>query len=326
VLFSARHLRVDIPVEAGVVHAVRDVSFDVSPGEMLALVGESGCGKSMTALSLLGLSREIPGAQVTGSILFHPRKKPGVGPVDLLRVTLGELRSIRGNEIGMVFQDPMSSLNPVLTVGYQIMEPLMLHRRMPVRAARAEAVNLLRAVGIPDPEQRINHFPHQLSGGMQQRAMIAMALSCQPSLLLADEPTTALDVTIQAQIMSLVTRLKEETAAAVILITHDLSVVAGTCSRILVMYAGRIVEEAAVDEFFHRPRHPYSRALLASLPRVDRRARLQPIPGQPPELTRELVGCPYAERCESADGACSTKDPELVLLGEARVACFHPYT
>ncbi len=317
-------LRVDIALERGIVHAVRGVSFEVSPGEMIGLLGESGCGKTITALSIPGLTREIPGAHVQGRILFRPSKLGADTELDVVSASMTELRSIRGNEIGMVFQDPMSSLNPVFTVGFQVMEPLMLHRGMSKEDARREGINLLRTVGIPDPEQRFNHYPHQLSGGMHQRVMIAMALSCQPSLLLADEPTTALDVTIQAQILSLLLRLKDEFGASIILITHDMSIVAGTCSRILVMYAGKIVEETTDKEFFSAPRHPYSRALLDSLPRVDAKRKLRAVPGQPPDLLAPPEGCAYAERCQRATDECFQTHPEPTRSGPGRVSCYHP--
>ena len=322
-LLTVSDLRVSIASDAAVVRAVRGVSFQVSPGEMVGIVGESACGKTMTALSLLGLSREIPGASVTGSILFHPSKSNAAN-VDLVTLPLSEMKNIRGNEISMVFQDPMSSLNPVFTIGYQIMEPLMLHQGMSRDAAKEKAIELLGSVGIADAAQRFSQYPHQLSGGMRQRVMIAMALSCRPSLLIADEPTTALDVTIQAQIMALMLQLRENLGTAVILITHDLSIVAGTCSRVLVMYAGRIVEETTVSEFFKNPRHPYSRALISSVPRVDARKDLAPIPGAPPDLTKPFQGCAYANRCNCADSICLQSDPELVQIGTAKAACHRP--
>lgn len=303
--------------------AVRGVSFQVSPSEMIGIVGESACGKTMTALSILGLSREIPGASVSGRIYFHPSKNEAAA-VDLVKLPIAEMKYIRGNEISIVFQDPMSSLNPVFTIGYQIMEPLMLHQGMAREAAKAEAIVLLQSVGMADAEQRFSQYPHQLSGGMRQRVMIAMALSCKPSLLLADEPTTALDVTIQAQILSLMLSLRENLGTAVILITHDLSIVAGTCSRVLVMYAGRIVEETSVTKFFSSPRHPYSQALISSVPRVDARKELSPIPGSPPDLTKPLDGCAYAGRCQFSDSKCKFMDPALTNYEDGKVACHHP--
>jgi len=332
-LLDVRELTVDIEMENAVVHAVRGVSFQMSPGEMVGLVGESGCGKSMTALSLMGLSREIPGARVRGRIFFQPRKRlPPAGSaedapkaVDIVSASLASLRRLRGNEIGIIFQDPMSSLNPVFTVGQQIMEPLMLHRGMSRREARAETVRLLRTVGVSEPEQRVYQYPHQLSGGMRQRVMISMALSCRPSLLLADEPTTALDVTIQAQIMHLLLRLRREFDSAVLLITHDLGIIAGTCGRVLVMYAGKLVEAAEAVEFFRRPRHPYSKALLDSLPRVDVKRKLVPIRGQPPDLTVPPPGCPFAPRCPRLQPLCREQMPPMRTVEKSLVACHFPH-
>lgn len=317
-------LTVNISLEQGTVYAVRGVSFEVFPGEMIGLLGESGCGKTITALSIPGLTREIPGADVMGRVLFRSSALEPDTELDVVSASLTKLRNIRGNEIGMVFQDPMSSLNPVFTIGFQVMEPLMLHRSMTKEDARRESISLLKTVGIPDPEQRINHYPHQLSGGMRQRVMIAMALSCQPSLLLADEPTTALDVTIQAQILSLLMRLKDEFGASIILITHDMSIVAGTCSRVLVMYAGKIVEETTDKEFFSAPCHPYSRALLDSLPRVDAKRKLKAVPGQPPDLLNPPEGCAYAIRCHRATDICFETNPEPTATDLGRVSCFHP--
>ncbi len=323
-LLAVDGLKVDIALERGVVHAVRGVSFKVSAGEIVGLLGESGCGKSITAMSIPGLTREIPGARLRGHIFFRLSKLGANTELDVVNARMSELRRIRGNEIGMIFQDPMSSLNPVLSIGSQVMEPLMLHREMSKREARLESINLLKTVGIPDPVQRFTSFPHQLSGGMRQRVMIAIALSCQPSLLLADEPTTALDVTIQAQILSLLVKLNQEFGTSIVLITHDMSIVAGTCSRILVMYAGRIIEETTDKKFFSAPRHPYSRALLESLPRVDARRRLTAVPGQPPDLLTPPKGCAYAERCDRATEKCLEIDPELEAFYGGRVACHHP--
>lgn len=322
-LLQVQDLRVSISSDAGTVKAVRGVSFQVSAGEIVGIVGESACGKSMTALSLLGLSREIPGASVSGQILFSPAKYDAQ-TLNLVNISNSEFKKIRGNEISIVFQDPMSSLNPVFTIGYQITEPLMLHQGMGKEEARNEALRLLDSVGIADAEQRFSQYPHQLSGGMRQRVMIAMALSCKPSLLLADEPTTALDVTIQAQILSLMLSLRRELGTAVILITHDLSIVAGTCKRVLVMYAGRIVEETEVEAFFAEPRHPYSKALISSVPRVDERKDLAPIPGSPPDLANLPVGCAYADRCAYTDESCLKDDPELLGSSGRKVACHYP--
>jgi len=323
-LLRVDDLRVDIALERGTVHAVRGISFEVSPGEMIGLLGESGCGKTITALSIPGLTREIPGAKAQGRIMFRPSTLGSGAEIDMVRASMAQLKKIRGNEIGMVFQDPMSSLNPVFTVGFQVMETLMLHRGMAKDDARRESINLLRTVGIPDPEQRFSHYPHQLSGGMRQRVMIAIALSCQPSLLLADEPTTALDVTIQAQILSLLMRLKDEFGASIILITHDISVVAGTCSRVLVMYAGKVIEETTSKEFFLAPRHPYSKALLDSLPRVDAKRKLKAVPGQPPDLIRPPEGCAYAVRCPLATDECFRASPKPITSSLGNVSCYHP--
>lgn len=324
-LLQVRDLQVDIEVDAGVIHAVRGVSFEMERGETVGIVGESACGKSLTALSLMGLTRDIPGAKVGGSVQFAPQKgQPGT-VMDVVKAGTADLRRIRGNEIGMVFQDPISSLNPVFTIGFQIMEPLMLHRRMSRDEASEEAKRLLRVVGIAEADQRASHFPHQLSGGMRQRVMIAIALSCQPSLLIADEPTTALDVTVQAQILSLLLDLRNELGTAIILITHDLAIIAGTCERVLVMYAGRIVEATSVRSFFSAPRHPYSRALIESLPRADRKKDLVPIAGQPPDLLTAPTGCAFAERCPRADETCLRVDPMLEQMGDSMAACHHPW-
>jgi len=324
-LLEVQDLQVDIEVDAGVIHAVRGVGFRMDRGEALGIVGESACGKSLTAVSLLGLTRDIPGARVGGHVFFAPQKGEADRVVDVVRAGRAELRRIRGNEIGIVFQDPISSLNPVFTVGYQIMEPLMLHRQMTRAEAAEEAKRLLRMVGIAEADQRASHFPHQLSGGMRQRVMIAIALSCQPSLLIADEPTTALDVTVQAQILSLLLQLRDELGTAIILITHDLAIVAGTCERVLVMYAGRIVEATDVHTFFTAPKHPYSRALIESIPRADRKKDLIPIAGQPPDLLIAPAGCAFAERCPRADGVCLETDPKLTEMGGSLAACHHPW-
>lgn len=324
-LLQVRDLQVSIEVDAGVIHAVRGVSFEMARGETVGIVGESACGKSLTALSLMGLTRDIPGAKVSGSVLFTPKKGQANTAVDVVKAGGAELRRIRGNEIGIVFQDPISSLNPVFTIGFQIMEPLMLHRGMSRDDASLEAKRLLRMVGIAEADQRASHFPHQLSGGMRQRVMIAIALSCQPSLLIADEPTTALDVTVQAQILSLLLDLRDELGTAIILITHDLAIVAGTCERVLVMYAGRIVEATDVRSFFSAPRHPYSRALIESLPRADRKKELVPIAGQPPDLLIAPAGCAFAERCPRADETCQRVDPRLEPMGHSMAACHHPW-
>ena len=282
----------------GVVRAVDGVSFSVAPGETLAVVGESGCGKSVTSLSILRLIASPPGRIVEGRIRFQGR--------ELLALSERAMRDIRGNEISMIFQEPMTSLNPVLTIGHQIAETLTVHRGLGAQAAEGRAIEMLRLVGIPDPAQRIKQYPHELSGGMRQRVMIAMALACGPKLLIADEPTTALDVTVQAQILDLMRELKAKTGTAIILITHSLGVVAEMAQRVVVMYGGRKVEEAPVEALFARPRHPYTRALLGSVPRLrsslgrNGKARLAEIEGVVPSLKEAIAGCIFAPRCRHA--------------------------
>ena len=293
----------------GIVKAVDDVAFSVAAGETLAIVGESGCGKSMTALSLMRLIPEPPGRIVSGSVKLADR--------DLLQLSEKEMRGVRGNDISMIFQEPMTSLNPVMTIGKQIGEALILHRDMDKKAAMKRAIEMLDLVKIPAPAQRAREYPHQLSGGMRQRAMIAMALACNPKVLIADEPTTALDVTIQAQILELIVELQREFGTAVVLITHDLGVVAETARRVIVMYAGRKVEEATVEELFAKPLHPYTQGLMASIPRLDllRGAdkadtdRLQEIPGIVPPLFALPKGCAFAARCPKVTDICRQERP-----------------
>ena len=305
----------------GVVRAVDGVSYDVRPGETLAVVGESGCGKSVTALSILRLIPSPPGRVVGGTIRFQGR--------NLLDVDESEMRSIRGNEISMIFQEPMTSLNPVLTIGRQIGETLRLHQGLDAKRALERSVEMLRLVHIPEAERRVEQYPHQLSGGMRQRVMIAMALACNPKLLIADEPTTALDVTIQAQILDLMRELKSKIGAAIVLITHDLGVVAEMAQRVIVMYAGRKVEQSSVGELFERPLHPYTRGLLNSVPKLGStldeksRRRLMEIPGLVPSLREEIVGCAFAPRCPFAVDRCRRDVPKLEAVGTSRlVACF----
>jgi oligopeptide transport system ATP-binding protein len=300
----------------GVVHAVNKISFELRAGEFLGVVGESGSGKSVTMMSLLKLIPMPPGEIVDGTALFEDR--------DLLDLELDQLRAVRGGEIGFIFQDPMTSLNPVLTVGWQLTEPLILHRGATKREAKVRASELLDLVGIPDPEQRLRSYPHELSGGMRQRVMIAMALACSPKVIIADEPTTALDVTIQAQIIEIVRDLREKLGTALIWITHDLGVIAGLADRVIVMYGGQIVEQAAVADLYARPAHPYTQGLLKSLPRLDEPGqRLVNIPGQPPSLLAEPVGCSFAPRCPYAFDRCLTENPVLVDIGhEHLVACW----
>ncbi|MFO1318718.1 MAG: ABC transporter ATP-binding protein [Burkholderiales bacterium] len=315
-LLDVRNLQTHFFTRAGVAKAVDGVSFSIDAGETLALVGESGCGKSVTAFSLLRLIADPPGRIVGGSVHFDGR--------DLAVLSDAELRNVRGNRIGMIFQEPMTSLNPVFTIGDQIAESVLAHRRVSKREARARAVELLDLVGIPDPGRRVHEYPHRLSGGMRQRAMIAMALACEPKLLIADEPTTALDVTIQAQILDLLDELKTRTGMAVLLITHDLGVVAQHSQRVAVMYAGRIVEQAPTRALFEQPRHPYTRGLLASIPRAGATAaRLAEIPGLVPALTAMPAGCAFAPRCASAVDRCRAEAPALEYAGPSRqVACF----
>jgi peptide/nickel transport system ATP-binding protein len=308
----------------GIVKAVDGVDFQVDAGETLAIVGESGCGKSMTALSLMRLIPSPPGRIVSGAIKLGGR--------DLLKISEEEMRAVRGNEISMIFQEPMTSLNPVMTIGKQISEALILHRNMDRKAALKRAVEMLDLVRIPEPVQRAKEYPHQLSGGMRQRAMIAMALACNPKVLIADEPTTALDVTIQAQILELIVDLQREFSAAVILITHDLGVVAETARRVIVMYAGRKVEEATVGELFSKPLHPYTVGLLASIPRLDlmrgqadrSQERLQEIPGIVPPLFDLPTGCAFAPRCQRADDLCRRERPSYEEKQPGHwAACWH---
>ena len=315
-LLRVRDLRTSFHTEEGVVRAVDGVSFDIGRGETLGIVGESGCGKSVTALSLMRLIPEPPGRIEAGSVLEFQAD----GRVDdLARAGEARMREIRGNEIGMIFQEPMTSLNPVFRIGDQITESLRRHRGMSAGEARTRAIELLELVGIPAPTQRVDEYPHQLSGGMRQRVMIAIALSCEPRLLLADEPTTALDVTIQAQILALIKRLQEELGMAVVLITHDMGVVAETCDRVVVMYAGQVVEEGAVDDLFHDPRHPYTVGLLGSIPRIEQRVdQLTVIPGLVPSPTAWPSGCRFADRCPHAWQKCVDSPPPLVDLGPGR--------
>jgi len=318
-LLEVEGLKTHFFTRDGVVRAVDGVSFSIQPGETLALVGESGCGKSVTSLSILRLIASPPGRTVAGAIRFNGR--------DLLGLSERAMRKVRGNEISMIFQEPMTSLNPVLTVGRQIAEALVLHRGLDRADASARAIEMLRLVNIPEAERRAAEYPHQMSGGMRQRVMIAMALACDPKLLIADEPTTALDVTIQAQILDLMRALKDKTGAAIMLITHDLGVVAEMAQRVVVMYAGRKVEEAAVNDLFERPRHPYTRGLIHSIPRLGAakavRGRLAEIPGMVPSLREPIAGCAFAARCAYAVERCRLEDPPLEAKGEGHtVACW----
>jgi oligopeptide transport system ATP-binding protein len=301
----------------GEVHAVNDVSFEIAPGELLGVVGESGSGKSVTMMSLMGLLPSPPAEVRGGRILFEGR--------DVRKMSERELRALRGGAIGVVFQDPMTSLNPVFTVGYQIMEPLREHLGLGRRAARARAAELLALVGIPDAEARLRDFPHQFSGGMRQRVMIAMALACNPKVLIADEPTTALDVTIQAQILAIVRDLRAKLGMGIIWITHDLGLVAGIADRVMVMYGGQIVEHGPVRALFADPRHPYTRALLGTVPSVTgpRERRLRTIEGRPPSLSATPTACSFAARCPHVFNRCRVENPVRRLVGPGHdVACF----
>ncbi len=316
-LLEVRGLETRFFTQDGVVHAVNGISYSMDEGETLAIVGESGSGKSVSVLSILRLIPQPPGKITGGEVLFEGK--------DLLKMSNSEIRKVRGNRIAMIFQDPMTSLNPVLTIGFQIMEALELHLGMNKHQARERAAELLQMVGIPDAANRLDDYPHQFSGGMRQRVMIAMGLACNPKLLIADEPTTALDVTIQAQIVELVKRLQKEIGMAVIWITHDLGVVAGLADRVIVMYAGSIVEEAPIKELYGNPRHPYTLGLLGSVPRMDRprKEKLTPIEGFPPDLLEVPPGCPFAPRCKYRTDRCLQERPTLREVGpKHRIACW----
>ena len=291
------------------VTAVDKVSFEIYKGEILGLVGESGCGKSVTSLSVMQLLKDTPGKVTHGQVLLDGK--------DLLKMPDAEIRSIRGGRMSMIFQEPMSALNPSMRIDRQMMETIMLHTDKNKEQARAHAADMLKKVGIPDPPRVLKNYPHQLSGGMSQRVMIAMALSCDPELLIADEPTTALDVTIQAQILDLMKKLQQEAQSSILLITHDLGVVAEMCSRVIVMYAGKIVEEAPVSELFNHPTHPYTQGLIASVPKLGSGVKVLPsIPGSVPDLASMPKGCRFAPRCKYATAKCHEMEPELVTVGE----------
>jgi oligopeptide/dipeptide ABC transporter ATP-binding protein len=312
-ILQVRNLRTQFATDGGIVRAVDDVSFDLYPGESLGIVGESGSGKSITALSILRLVPE-PGRIVSGDIRFRND--------DLMKMSDEEIRDIRGKDIAMIFQDPQSSLNPVLRTGFQIDEAMLAHNKATPRQARQRTIELLRKVHIPAPERRVKDFPHQLSGGMRQRAMIAMGLANAPSIIIADEPTTALDVTVQAQILELLADLNHELGTAIIMITHNMGVVAGLCSRVIVMYAGQIVEQGPVDQIFEQPQHPYTWSLLRSIPRVDaiRHERLRSIEGIAPDLLHPPSGCRFHPRCPFRIEKCFTDDPPLVEVKPNQIA------
>lgn len=315
-LLEVRDLKTYFYTEDGVVLAVDGVSFSVDKGETIGIVGESGCGKSVTSLSVMRLIPNPPGKIVGGEIIFEGE--------NILEKSEAEMRHIRGNEISMIFQEPMTSLNPVFTVGDQIMEAIMLHQKVGKREARKKTIEMLKLVGIPSAEKRVDEYPHQMSGGMRQRVMIAMALSCNPKLLIADEPTTALDVTIQAQILDLMLKLKEELGTAIMLITHDLGVIAETVNKVVVMYAGKIVESADVVSIFKKPEHPYTLGLLGSIPKVNEdRERLQVIEGVVPNPFNMPTGCRFHPRCSFVRDICKEEEPELVDVEDGhQVRCW----
>ncbi len=314
-LLSVRNLKTSFFTHVGEVKAVRGISFDVNEGEVLGIVGESGSGKSVTSLSIMGLL-QYPGRVVDGEILLNGE--------DILTYSKNQMRRVRGKEIAMIFQDPMTSLNPVYTIGNQIMEMILEHEKMTKREARARAIEMLKLVGIPAAEKRIDSYPHEFSGGMRQRVMIALALSCNPKLLIADEPTTALDVTIQAQILNLIKKLNRQFGMTTMLITHDLGVVATVCDKVAVMYGGLIMEYGTADEIFYHPRHPYTMGLLGSIPHVDggEKRRLIPIDGTPPDLINPPKGCPFSTRCKYCMNVCTQEQPPYFAEDKHRTMCW----
>ena len=315
ILLSVRNLKTSFFTHVGEVKAVRGISFDVNEGEVLGIVGESGSGKSVTSLSIMGLL-QYPGRVVDGEILLNGE--------DILTYSKNQMRRVRGKEIAMIFQDPMTSLNPVYTIGNQIMEMILEHEKMTKREASARAIEMLKLVGIPAAEKRIDSYPHEFSGGMRQRVMIALALSCNPKLLIADEPTTALDVTIQAQILSLIKSLNKQFGMTTMLITHDLGVVATVCDKVAVMYGGLIMEYGTADEIFYHPRHPYTMGLLGSIPHVDggEKRRLIPIDGTPPDLINPPKGCPFSTRCKYCMNVCTREQPPYFAEDKHRTMCW----
>lgn len=318
-LLTVKNLQVRFRTYAGVVHALRGIDFELSPGDIIGIVGESGCGKTVTASSIMGIIPNPPGEIIAGEAWFDGR--------DLLKLPESEARSLRGNSMSMIFQDPMTSLNPVLTIGTQLMEPFFEHQSLRSSEARERAEELLRLVGMSDPASRLRQYPHQLSGGMRQRVMIAMALACNPKLLFADEPTTALDVTVQAQILDLLKKLNKELHTTIVLITHDLGVVAGICRRVIVMYAGQIVESSPVTELFSNPCHPYTQGLLQSVPCPNSpHKRLLTIEGQPPDLLVPPSGCAFLPRCRFAMQSCLESPPLFSVTSDHQARCWlnHP--
>jgi oligopeptide/dipeptide ABC transporter ATP-binding protein len=327
-LLEVKNLKTGFKTDEGEFLAVDDVSFQLEKGKTLGIVGESGCGKSVTSLSIMRLIPTPPGKIVGGEINFYDKNGKAR---NLLKVSEEEMRKIRGNDIAMIFQEPMTSLNPVFTIGNQIAEAIELHQKgLNAKQVREKTVEMLRLVGIPEPDKRVDEYPHQLSGGMRQRVMIAMALSCNPELLIADEPTTALDVTIQAQVLDLIRKLQKEFGASMILITHDLGVVAETCDDVVVMYAGKVIEYGTVEDIFYRPKHQYTKGLLNSIPHFEtghRRERLETIAGLVPSMFNLPKGCRFSERCPAVQDDCRVKQPELTHFeGKHSAACIHPVT
>lgn len=314
-LLEVKNLKTQFRLKGGLVNAVDGVDFEIDKGEVVAVVGESGSGKSVTSLSIMGLVPNPPGKIIDGQIMFNNE--------DLLKKTEREMKDIRGNRISMIFQEPMTSLNPVFTIGRQISEALIRHKNMKKKEALAKSIELLELVGIPSPKERIKTYPHQLSGGMRQRVMIAIALACSPELLIADEPTTALDVTIQAQILDLMLKLRRELNTAILLITHDLGVVAETADRVVVMYCGKVVENGNVDELFEKPLHPYTEGLLNSLPKLDEKPeKLFMIPGMVPNPLKMPKGCAFSARCSKCMAKCLVENPPLINIEGRQVRCF----
>lgn len=314
-LLEVKNLRTQFRIKGGMVNAVDGVDFEIDKGEVVAIVGESGSGKSVTSLSIMGLIPNPPGKVIDGQIIFKNE--------DLLKKSKREMKDIRGNEISMIFQEPMTSLNPVFTIGRQISEALIRHKKMKKKEALARSVELLELAGIPSPEERVRSYPHEMSGGMRQRVMIAIALACNPELLIADEPTTALDVTIQAQILELMLKLKEELNTSILLITHDLGVVAETADRVVVMYCGKVVEKGKVEELFEKPLHPYTEGLLCSIPKVDEKTeKLFIIPGMVPNPLKMPKGCAFSTRCSKCMDICTKEVPPLIEKDGRQVRCF----
>ncbi|MDQ0256924.1 peptide/nickel transport system ATP-binding protein [Evansella vedderi] len=323
-VLEINHLQTHFFTDRGEIPAVDNVSFSIHEGEVLGIVGESGCGKSVTSLSIMGLVPNPPGKIVGGEIIFREQQSNNLKEENLVKVSKKRMRQIRGNQIAMIFQEPMTSLDPLFTIGFQIIEVIKNHQKVSKKEARHKAIDMLKLVGIPRAEEIVDEYPHQLSGGMRQRVMIAIAMACDPEVLIADEPTTALDVTIQAQILDLMKKLNKEKGTAIMLITHDLGVVAEMCDRVVVMYAGKVVEEGSVREILKEPKHPYTKGLIRSLPKMTlREKRLYSIPGNVPKPGSIKKGCRFAARCSDVFDRCYKEDPELIQLSEGHTCrCF----